>query len=129
MCSLCVTGRLPAVRGRQQRFEEAAEDGEGGGDHLGHARPQGLRHAGKQGGRQDRSSSWLQFETCRICSQGSRVLNDCDTLIIETIYFFIAPLSPMNSRCCAVLIGPEKKMTIVMRFKILTSALTTLTVQ
>ena len=47
MCSLCVTGRLPAVRGRQQRFEEAAEDGEGGGDHLGHARPQGLRHAGK----------------------------------------------------------------------------------
>ena len=52
MCSLCVTGRLPAVRGRQQRFEEAAEDGEGGGDHLGHARPQGLRHAGKLGGRQ-----------------------------------------------------------------------------
>ena len=45
-----MTGRLPAVRGRQQRFEEAAEDGEGGGDHLGHARPQGLWHAGKQGG-------------------------------------------------------------------------------
>ena len=67
-CTLSLTGRLAAVRGRQQRLEEAAEDGEGGGDHLGHARPQGLRHAGKQGKSPLGSS---ECDTLKVvCSQG-----------------------------------------------------------